>query len=264
MPGLARPGVTLHYDVRGRGAPLLLIAGLASDSLSWLTVAEPLASRYRTIAPDNRGVGRTVPQDVPVDVDTLADDCAALLDHLGIERASVIGHSMGGFVAQRLALRHPHHVERLVLVATGDSAGARNVERFFSMADRLDAGEDRATWLRSLFDAIFTRRFLADPANVDAALHWALEYPYPQSASAFRRQCEGMAGFDGRAELVRIARPALVVAGREDALFSPDQCAAFAARLPGAKVVVLDGAAHAVHTEQPKAFVDAVARFLEG
>jgi pimeloyl-ACP methyl ester carboxylesterase len=262
MPALARPGVTLHYDTRGRGTPLLLVAGLASDALSWLTVAEPLASRYRTIAPDNRGVGRTVPQDVPVDVDTLADDCAALLDHLGAGRANVVGHSMGGFVAQRLALRHPHLVERLVLVATSDGAGADNVEHFFSLADRLDAGEDRATWFRSLFEAIFTRRFMADPTSVDAALHWALDYPYPQSPAAFRRQCEAMAAFDGRADLVRIARPALVVAGREDIVFPPDRCAAFAARLPGAKLVVLDSAAHAVHTEQPKAFVDAVAAFL--
>jgi pimeloyl-ACP methyl ester carboxylesterase len=263
MPGLARPGVTLHYDTRGRGTPLLLVAGLASDALSWLTVAEPLGSRYRAIAPDNRGVGRTVPQDVPVDVDTLADDCAALIDHLDVGRASVVGHSMGGFVAQRLALRHSHLVERLVLVATGDGAGAHNVDRFFAMADRLDAGEDRATWFRSLFEAIFTRRFVATPASIDAALHWALDYPYPQSPAAFRRQCEAMAAFDGRADLVRITRPTLVVAGREDILFPPDLCAAFAARLPGAKLVVLDGAAHAVHTEQPRTFVDAVTAFLD-
>jgi pimeloyl-ACP methyl ester carboxylesterase len=152
-------------------------------------------------------------------VDTLADDCAALLDHLGVGRANVVGHSMGGFVAQRLALRHPDRVERIVLVATSDGAGADNVEHFFALADRLDAGEDRATWFRSLFEAIFTRRFMADPVNVDAALHWALDYPYPQSPAAFRRQCEAMAAFDGRADLMRIARPALVVSGREDILF---------------------------------------------
>jgi fermentation-respiration switch protein FrsA (DUF1100 family) len=113
------------------------------------------------------------------------------------------------------------------------------------MADRLDAGEDRATWFRSLFEAIFTRRFVANPASIDAALHWALDYPYPQSPAAFRRQCEAMAAFDGRADLIRIERPTLVVAGREDILFPPERCAAFAARLPGAKLVVLDGAAHA-------------------
>lgn len=264
MPELARPGVTLHYEARGRGDPLLLVAGLASDALSWLTVAEPLASRWRTLAPDNRGVGRTRPQDVPVDVDALADDCAALLDHVGVERADVVGHSMGGFVAQRLATRHPQRVRRLVLAATGATAGARNVERFLALADRLDAGEDPATWFRSLFEAIFTRRFLADPSSVDAALRWALEYPFPQSAAAFRRQCEGMAAFDGRADARAIAHPALVLAGREDALFAVDDCVAFAASLPDARCVAIDGAAHAIHTEQPRAFVDAVAGFLRG
>ena len=264
MPDLARPGVTLHYETRGRGTPLLLVAGLASDALSWLTVAEPLASRWRTIAPDNRGVGRTLPQDVPVDVDTLADDCAALLDHLDVSRANVLGHSMGGFVAQRLALRHPDRVERVVLVATGERAGERNVARFFALADRLDAGEDPATWFRSLFEAIFTRRFLSDPATVDVALRWALEYPFPQGAAGFRRQCEAIAAFDARADARSITHPALVVAGREDILFPPDRCAAFAAALPHARSVVIEGAAHAVHTEQPKAFVEAVAEFLLG
>jgi pimeloyl-ACP methyl ester carboxylesterase len=151
-----------------------------------------------------------------------------------------------------------------VLVATGDGAGADNVERFFALADRLDAGEDRATWFRSLFEAIFTRRFLANPASIDAALRWALDYPFPQTAAAFRRQCEAMAGGSTGVPTSCASRaPALVVAGREDLLFPPDRCAAFAARLPGAKLAVLDGAAHAVHTEQPKAFVDAVAAFLD-
>lgn len=264
MPDLARPGVTLHYEARGRGPPLLLVAGLASDALSWLTVAEPLASRFRTIAPDNRGVGRTLPQDVPVDVDTLADDCAALLDHLGIARADVLGHSMGGFVAQRLAVRRPDRVRRLVLVATGERAGEHNVERFFALADRLDAGEDPRTWFRSLFEAIFTRRFLSDAATVDMALRWAIEYPFPQSAAGFRRQCEALAAFDARADARAIAHPALVLSGREDILFPPERCAAFAAALPDARHTLVEGAAHAVHTEQPKAFVDAVAGFLGG
>ena len=84
-------------------------------------MAEPLSARYRTIAPDNRGVGRTRTQDGPIDIDVLADDCEALLDHLGIGRAHVLGHSMGGFVAQRLALRHPGLVHRLVLTAASRS-----------------------------------------------------------------------------------------------------------------------------------------------
>ena len=263
MPTLALPGLSLHYEARGReGPPLLLVAGLASDAMSWLTVATPLAARFRTIAPDNRGVGRTRPQDGPSSIDAMADDCAALLDHLGIARAHVLGHSMGGFIAQRLALRHPARVDRMVLAATGAAPGPANVARFADLADRLDAGEPPATWFRRLFDMIFSRRFLADPASVDAALRWALEYPFPQSAAAFRRQAEAIAAFDGSADLSRLATRARVVAGREDMLFPAATCRALAEALPGADLVVIDGAAHAIHTEQPQAFVDAVASFL--
>ena len=263
MPTLALPGLSLHYEQRGRGVPLLLVAGLASDSSSWLTIGEPLSSRFRTVAPDNRGVGRTHPQDGPVSIDAMADDCAALLDALGIARAHVLGHSMGGFVAQRLALRHPGRVDRLVLAGTGAAAGASNVARFRDLADRLEGGEPRDAWFRRLFDAIFTRRFLTDPESVDAALRWALDYPFPQSIAGFRRQCDAMAAFDGHADVGRIAARALVVAGREDVLFPVDDCRAFASGLPHATFAVIDGAAHAIHTEQPRAFAGAVAAFLD-
>ncbi|CAG0973000.1 partial Putative non-heme bromoperoxidase BpoC, partial [Gammaproteobacteria bacterium] len=79
MPTLDLPDLSLHYEDRGSGPPLLLVAGLASDSFSWLPVATPLAARFRTIMPDNRGVGRTRPQDGPCSIDAIADDCAALL-----------------------------------------------------------------------------------------------------------------------------------------------------------------------------------------
>jgi pimeloyl-ACP methyl ester carboxylesterase len=262
MPVLERPDVAVHYETRGTGAPLLLVAGLASDSSSWLTVWQPLASRFRVVAPDNRGAGRTRPQDAPASIDAMADDCAALLDHLGIRRAHVLGHSMGGFVAQRLALRHPARVDRVVLAATGASPGAENVARFGDLADGLEGGEAPDAWLRRLFAMIFTRRFLADPSNAEAALRWALEYPYPQGAAGFRRQVEAIAAFDGHADLAGLAAPALVIAGAEDVLFPVAGVAAFAAALRSSRFVAIDGAAHAIHTEQPGAFVDAVASFL--
>jgi pimeloyl-ACP methyl ester carboxylesterase len=263
LPTLERPDVALHYETRGAGAPLLLVAGLASDALSWLPVWEPLASRYRVIAPDNRGVGRTRPQDAPASVDAMADDCAALLDRLGIVRAHVLGHSMGGFVAQRLALRHPALVHRLVLVATDAAPGPANVALFRELAERLEAGEARDAWFRRLFAHVSTPRYLAEPVSADAALRWALDYPYAQSAAGFRRQVEAVAAFDGHADLAHLAARALVIAGSEDRLFRPADVQAFAGRLRGARFVALGGAAHAVHTEQPKAFVETIAAFLD-
>lgn len=254
--------MSLHCEQQGSGGALLLVAGLASDAMSWLSVWKDLGARRRVIAPDNRGVGRTRIHDATVSIDAMADDCAALLDHLGLARAAVLGHSMGGFVAQRIALRHPGLVERLVLVATGSRAPAASVARFRDLADRFDAGEDRSRWFRRLFDLVFTPRFLADPANVEAATRWALDYPWPQSAQAFRQQVEAIATFDGDADLARLAVPVLVLSGRDDVLFPVPTARHLAGRIAGARFEVISGAAHAIHTEQPRAFVDAVMRFL--
>ena len=89
---------------------------------------------------------------------------------------------------------------------------------------------------------------------------WALNYPWPQSARAFRRQVDAVIAYDGSADVGAITVPTLVVAGREDILYPAEECEAFARRIPGEAFTVIEGAAHAVHTEQPGAFVDAVAR----
>ena len=104
MPMFSREDVDLYYECHGSGAPLFLIAGLASDSQSWQPIIGDLAAHFRVIALDNRGVGRTIPQDAPTSIRAMADDCVALIDHLRLPSVHVLGHSMGGFIAQELAI----------------------------------------------------------------------------------------------------------------------------------------------------------------
>lgn len=267
MPTLARSDLDLHFEDSGRGPPLLLLAGLASDSMSWLPVVAPLAARYRLIRLDHRGVGRSYPQDAAASIDAMADDCAGLVRHLGLARAHVLGHSMGGFVARRLAVRHPDIVDRLVLAASGARAGARNLALFRELADDFPPTTDAADWFRRLYAWVFTPAFMADPAKLDAALRWALDTPYPQTATGFRRQVDALAADEvharpERADAGRIAARTLVLGGREDRLFPPPDLDSYARAIPGARIKVVDGAAHAIHTERPDAFVDAVCDFL--
>jgi pimeloyl-ACP methyl ester carboxylesterase len=260
-------GIELYYETSAGetcfgSPPLLLIAGLASDSQSWGPVVGDLARGRRLILPDNREVGRTQPWRGVLDVTDLADDCAALARHLGFEHIDVLGHSLGGFAAQTLALRCPGLVRRLVLVASAGAPSARNRALFRDWAATLDPGGPTATWWRGLFYWIFSRRFFADPAQVQAALDYAIRYPYPQPAAAFRAQVEAIAGFDGRAGLSHIAAPTQVLAGGQDLLFPPDACAAVAAAIPGARLEIIAAAPHAVHTECPREFCEAVVGFL--
>ena len=252
----------LYYEIYGDGPPLLLIAGLGSDSASWQTVVPPLAKRFRVICLDNRGSGRSVCPQEPLSIDLMAEDCAALIGHLGYEKTHVAGHSMGGFIAQRLTVLHPDRVDRLVLSATGAKSSRRNVLLFSDLARRLEEGEDPAQWFRSLFYWIYTPALFEREQALAGALDFALNYPWKQSPAFFFAQVEAIADFDGRGDLVKISVPVLVLAGERDLLFPLQECREFAALIPGAKFQILEGAAHSMHAENPRPFAAAVVEFL--
>ena len=142
----------LFYEECGNGVPLLLVAGLASDSLSWETVIPLLERDFRLIMPNNRGVGRTGLCDgMQVSINGMAQDCAALLESLGIEHCHVLGHSMGGFIALELARLHPQRVDSLILAATSYRSSRRNNRLFREIAEDRLAGLSDERWLRRFF-----------------------------------------------------------------------------------------------------------------
>jgi len=255
-------GVTLYYELLGSGPPLVLIAGLASDSQSWLPVVDELAKQFTLILFDNRGVGRST-QECPISIDLMADDCNALIHHLGISKASLLGHSMGGMVAMECAHRYPDRVDRLLLVATTARNSARNKQLFRDWADWYAADYNRPAWFRSLLTWIFTERFFDNQQMVDGSVLFLLNYPWPQSADAFRKQVEAIAAFDATDWLDTIAVPTHVMVGSEDILLPPACSNQLAELIPGACISVIEGAAHSIHMEQPQLFVREIVTFLQ-
>ena len=261
MPALRHDGVDLWYEVRGDGPPLLLVAGLAADGSYWLPAVDALAQRHTVVLVDNRGCGRTTPLGAPASVGAMADDCMALVRHLDLAPATLVGHSMGGMIAQACAARYPDEVDRLVLVATGARSSARNVDLFASWASLFPV-IDRGLWFRNLFHWVFTPRFFADRKAVDALVQLASGYPYQQTAEALANQVRAIAAFDGTAALAGLRARTLVIAGSEDLLFPLAASAAFARSIPHATFAPVDGAAHSIPMEQPQAFAELVLEFL--
>lgn len=255
-------GVNLYYEVHGRGEPLLLIAGLASDSQSWLSVVEELSQHYQVILPDNRGSGRTEPQGVEISIQAIADDCIALLDHLDFSSANILGHSMGGFVAMDCAIRYPKRVSKLILESTSAFCSSRNSALFSDWHSYLQNGMTLELWFRNIFYWIFSEGFFNDTGALQNAVRFAVEYPYPQTVNAFGNQIKAIRAFNCLEELKNITSKTLAVFGREDILFSPDENARVFSRIPGIVVSTVEHAAHSVHMEKPDEFVRIVRNFL--
>ncbi len=256
-----KDGVPLYYELLGSGPPLLLIAGLASDSRSWQPIMTALAERFTLIMPDNRGVGRSG-QECVTSIDLIADDCLTLVQHLGMENVNLLGHSMGGMVAMSYALRYPYAFNKLILVSTASKNSDRNNLLFRDWATSCAVGQDRAFWFRSLFYWIFTNHFFNDLPMVNEMVRWLVEDPWPQSPQAFHRQVEAIAAWDVTSELCRITTPTCVIAGDKDILFPSEDTALMVKLIPGAHLVEIEQAAHSIHTEQPDAFIQAVGNFL--
>jgi len=269
MPILDRNGIELYYEVHGPSAetaerpPLMLVAGLASDSLSWATVLPVLAERRRVVVFDNRGCGRTAPQDFQCSIELMADDCVAIADRLGMDRFDLLGHSMGGCIALDCALRHPERVTRLVLANTGASTSARNDRLFDDWRKSLADGLTPDLWIRNFFYWIFTPAFFKDPSSADELLRLTLEYPYPQSPDGFGAQATALKGFDRRSSLSDVEAETLVLCSGADMLFPPGEDGAGLDAVPTVRVVVVPDQAHALHVEAPQDFLLPVLDFLD-
>jgi pimeloyl-ACP methyl ester carboxylesterase len=262
MPTAKINGVGLYYEIHGKGEPLLLIAGLASDSQSWLPILDELSRYYRVITFDNRGVGRTKPQDMEMSIPLMADDSIALLKHLGLSKVHFLGHSMGGFIALECAIRYPEYISKLILASTSVFNTERNKALFNDWVSYLENGMKQELWFRNFFYWILTKRFFENGDVLNDAIRLSIEYPYQQTAQAFRNQVHAINEYNCLEALPGIQSKTMVICGKEDLLFTPEEIAAVLPAIPGAQFSFIDHAAHAVFMEKPGEFVKTVAFFL--
>ena len=263
MPSVKVNQIDLVYQIQGKGPPLMLVAGLASDSQSWHPILEDLSRQYQVITLDNRGVGRTTPQDIETSIQKIADDCIALIRHLELSSVHLLGHSMGGFVALDCAIRYPERVSKLILAGTGPFASERNQALFRDWVSYQESGMAPEQWFRNLFYWIFSKRFFQDSKAVDEALRFAIDYPHPQSKRAFKNQVKALNEFNCQSGLSGIQAKTLIICGKEDLLFPPEESIQALQEIPDSTLSLIENAAHSMHMEQPRAFAEQVLKFLE-
>ena len=255
--------VELYYEVSGKGEPLLLIAGMGSDSQSWESIVPELSKQFTVITFDNRGSGRTLPHETPFSIHDLADDAIALIKHLKLEKVAILGHSMGGFVAQDCAIRYPEYVSNLILAATFPCNSQRNNELFSDWISNQEKGMSQRLWFKNLFYWIFSKNFFKNETVLEGAIQGSIHYPYPQSPTAFKNQVKAIRDFNVVDNLAKIKAKTTIICGEEDILFFAYDIIKAFEEIPNKAIYIVKNAAHSIHVEQPTEFIKIVQNVLE-
>lgn len=263
MPDLALNDISLHYEIEGSGPPLLLLAGMLSDSATWGPFASLLTDRFTVIRPDNRTTGRTTPWDADVSVMQMANDALALMDHLGHSQFHVAGHSLGGLMALEIAGLAPDRVTSATVLASGRIRSPRTDGVFDALLNIRRAPMGEEMWLRSLYPWIFGQAFFKDPQNVETALAASLAYPYAQTVDAMAHQIDAFRGYRPQATLDQIITPTLVIYAGQDVMVPPSMAKPGFAAMSNLTEVTIEDAGHSIVWDATEAVAQLLAAHLD-
>lgn len=245
--------VEVYSVVTGSGPAVVLSNSLGSDHRMWDAQVAELEKHFTVIRYDTRGHGASPVPTGPYSIDDLTDDLVALLDRLDIERAHVVGLSLGGMTAMRLAVRNPERVDRMVLLCTG--AHLPPAQGWTDRAATVRAGGSVA-----VAEAVVARWF--SPGYPGDRTCWQ-QMVAATDAEGYAACCEAIAKLDVREQLQDIVAPTLAIAGSDDPATPPAALASIAAAVPGARLLIVDQAAHLANAEQPAIITSAIIDHLE-
>lgn len=261
MPHALSGDARIHYAAEGDGDPVLLIPGLGMSATTWSAAGGRLASSYRVLFADPRGSGESDTPDIPYTGELVAADMLAVLDDAGAESAHVVGMSMGGMIAQHLALAHPERVRSLTLVSTYAAADEWTRRVLDRRRWLIDQGGLPAQFRISILFVFSPQAFRELPDFIHELEARLAEHP-PDEA-AYRRQLDFCATHDLSARLRELEIPTLVVTGSHDFLTSPIQGRELAELIPGARYEEVEGASHACIWERSEALAEMLQSFIK-
>lgn len=250
MAVLERPdGARLWWESQGEGDPVVLISGLAYPCEMFFRIRPALAADHRVLCLDNRGAGRTgdVPG-APYSVETMADDVLALLDEVGERRAHLFGTSMGGLIAQEIAMTAPERVRSLVLACThpGVAHSVWDPEAISLLTNRSSMTPEQAA------EASLPFNYAPGTPRDRIEEDWAVRLPLAASPAGYLAQVQGTAGWSGLDRLPALRVPTLVLHGELDRLVPVANGRRIAQEVPGAELTILPDANHVFWTDQPE------------
>lgn len=253
MPHVEANGQTLHYEIHGEGEPLLCVMGLGADTLAWTLQVPAWSEHFRVVVFDNRDVGRSSRADGPYEIRDMAADALALADSLELESFHLVGVSMGGAIAQEIALAAPGRIRTLTLCVTypGGGTWARERARLWGQSALQTEREDH---LDLLMLECFSEEFYENADAVEFTRQMFLASPHPQEPEAFARQLDASGRHETRDRLGSLTMPVHVIGAEHDTLVPPWKSQELAELIPGAELTVIENAPHGINWERAEEF----------
>jgi len=255
-------GISINYRTAGRGEPLVLIMGLSGEQSAWASQVQFFKRRYRVITFDNRGVGKSDKPPGPYTTKMMADDTVGLMDHLGIEKANIMGVSMGGMIAQEVAINYPERVMKLVLASTYSCQdnGPNGATEEMASAGKLSYERAIATLANLTFNKPLIRFLINLQIRIGSIFAGG-------SAKALGRagvmsQTEACVKHNAIERLPSIQSPTLVITGTNDRVIKSTSSDMLSQRIPSAKLVKIENGSHACCMEMKDIFNREVLNFL--
>lgn len=255
-------GINIYYEQHGSGTPLVLISGLGGDHFFWQSSIEVLSQKFRVITFDTRGIGKTDAPPEPYSMDIFTEDLLALMDTLQIEKAQLLGFSMGGCIALSFALKYPGRVEKLI-VAGSHAKTSMQIRLFI---DAVVAAYETGLSAKQMFNLIcpwlFSNKFMSLPLNA-AFLEYDENEPDPQPLYAWKNQWLALREYDVANRLHEIKLPTLILNGDEDLFASMEQAHHLYNNIKDSELKILNGAGHLINYESLDLFNKYVVEFLQ-
>lgn len=254
-------GLKLNYDIYGSGEPLIIIGGITCNNHHWDLVRDQLSKKFQLILPDNRGIGKS---EVPRNDYAIADnaiDIVNLINHLAIPRAHILGHSLGGAVAQYLGAYHSDKVNKLIISHSAIKFNACSIIYFEHMLLLKEAGLSPLIQATSVLPFVFSDEFNRDPKNLEEYLENEKNEEYPQSLKSFKQQFHVLRSADSSSFIQDINVPTLIIAGKTDKLTPKEDSLALLAKIKHAQYKEIHGA-HVPMIEAPNDYAELVIDFL--
>lgn len=266
MPKVHANGIDVYYEIQGKGLPLVLIAGISYSHWMWHRMAPDLAQHYQVILFDNRGVGKSEAPPGPYSAQMMAEDTVRLLEALDIQKAVVMGHSMGGFIAQALVLEHPERVEKLILAATNFGGPNHIPITPQAMAVLSDVSGDPVERFKRGLEVSTAPGFAE--AHAEIIEQWlAYRSENPIDPAAYQAQLAVGLGLLSEAasfekKLPNVQAPTLILFGEHDKVVPVGNAELLHQQIPNSQVKILPEAGHFFPIEKPHIAAQAIFKFL--